>query len=599
MAGQNNGDAKFKRRNSVAPVDEMDTEHIDLHISILPSQYWNENLNCAPYQSLAEAITVGFLRCHILSSIVALREEIDQQLSDSKNLPSQYIFLKGVGRALVAIRPRQEHMLTVENFKHVGSRIPPEICILEMNATRKNNLMNGGSNSFNSQNSNNNGNNLSGSLDSNNQRLLNKRGKNTVFDNSPEESAQDLRNRVNKGVQDRLQGHRGSLGQNQRSQSQDRAGSQSQNLTQKGNNQNNANLNNSNNNNNSTQPNTTNGPKSTQNSPTNKKTRAPSNASRKSSLNNSMSDSPRRSKTNSVRFPPVEQNVVEYDSDIVPRHYPIDGDGNRVQQRTNIVNSNAQSIGSDYSGGQQRISKNQNIQRRTSLGQSSTPINRRSSEELSSQNNTPRDRGKQGSQHGNALSNVKNMASKKKNTRRNSMSFNRENSNERDSTDIDTDYTYETFTHDTTISSIENYNPNGQRAGRKSNRPSKANKSLSNKADTTITKEKKRKDSKVQYNEVSASDMQELHETQSHDEFYKKRASLAGEEVLDIGELKNCPECGLTFKTEPDKKRHFNLIHRQSAQQIKARQKLLKNKKGKAANRPSRWGNENIMQMKN
>jgi len=54
-----------------------------------------------------------------------------------------------------------------------------------------------------------------------------------------------------------------------------------------------------------------------------------------------------------------------------------------------------------------------------------------------------------------------------------------------------------------------------------------------------------------------------------------------GEEIDDIAELKTCPECSLTFKNEGDKKRHFNLIHRQSDQQIKARKKLLDIKKKK------------------
>lgn len=132
----------FNRRASVAPTDENDTENIDLHISILPSEYWNDGLNCAPYQSLSEAITIGFIRCNILSSIVALREEIEAQLADDEKMPNQYIFLKGVGRALVALRPRQEQILTVENFKNLGSRLPPEICILEVSNSRKQSIFN-------------------------------------------------------------------------------------------------------------------------------------------------------------------------------------------------------------------------------------------------------------------------------------------------------------------------------------------------------------------------------------------------------------------------------------------------------------------------
>ena len=304
---------------------------------ILPSQYWNETLNCAPYQSLAEAVTVGFLRCHILSSIVALREEIDQQLSDSKNLPSQYIFLKGVGRALVAIRPRQEHMLTVENFKQVGSRIPPEICILEMNRARRDSLNNGGAAMYGSNS--NNSSNLSGSMEAANkdlrERLLNKKRKpslmskdnSSVFDTAPEESAQELRNRVNKGVKDRQRAALEQRGRNSNSNNNRRNSLHSVDGQE-------------NRNPNKNQFNGKNQPRSS--SLNSRK------GNNNNSLNDSITDSPRRSKNNSVRFPPVEtrENVVEYDSDILPRHYPIEA-GNVAQRRVSLVN-NGGSSGSDF-----------------------------------------------------------------------------------------------------------------------------------------------------------------------------------------------------------------------------------------------------------
>jgi len=122
----------FKKRESIAPISESsDATHIDLHISVLPKNFWNIELNCAPYQSISDAITIGFVRCHTQGSVVALRNEIDSQLKDDPNLPHSYIFLKGVGRALVPIRPKQENLLTVENFKSIGSRLPPEIVLIE------------------------------------------------------------------------------------------------------------------------------------------------------------------------------------------------------------------------------------------------------------------------------------------------------------------------------------------------------------------------------------------------------------------------------------------------------------------------------------
>lgn len=130
------------KRDSIAPLEE-NNGLIDLHISILPSHNWNSSINCAPYQTLSDAVTIGFIRCSAQSSILHLREEIEIQLADDKMLPGSYIFLKGVGRALVAIRPRQEQILTVENFKHVGSRLPPEICIMEVDDSFDENFLKG------------------------------------------------------------------------------------------------------------------------------------------------------------------------------------------------------------------------------------------------------------------------------------------------------------------------------------------------------------------------------------------------------------------------------------------------------------------------
>jgi len=164
---------------------------------------------------------------------------------------------------------------------------------------------------------------------------------------------------VNKGVQERLQ-NGGSKVRNslqvessQRGRDPNRTPRSRGSPSNKNGQSNNSNINNSNNPNNSSNNNHN---QLNANSTQAPKKRSTSQNSHKSSLNNSFSDSPRRSKNNSVRFPPVEQNVVEYDSDIVPRHYPIDGDGNRGPLRTSIVNNNVQSQNSDYSGGQnQRV----------------------------------------------------------------------------------------------------------------------------------------------------------------------------------------------------------------------------------------------------
>jgi len=176
-----------RRRESIAP-EAADGVHTDLHISILPKSFWNGELNCAPYQAVADAVTIGFVRAHVNSSVIALREEIATQLADDKNLPNSYIFLKGVGRALVPIRPKQETLLTIDNFKSIGSRMPPEIVLLDASSLSQahSQRLHMGSKTH----------------------LLPRRSRDIIHhdnDSSSLENASDLRDRVNKGVRDRMQ----------------------------------------------------------------------------------------------------------------------------------------------------------------------------------------------------------------------------------------------------------------------------------------------------------------------------------------------------------------------------------------------------------
>jgi uncharacterized C2H2 Zn-finger protein len=573
---QPNKQNSLMRRASHAPLDESDPEHIDLHISILPTHLWNDNINCAPYQSLSEAVTIGFIRCHIQSSIIALREEIEAQLADDEKMPSQYIFLKGVGRALVAIRPRQEQILTVENFKNIGSRLPPEICILEANSHRRNSIFNGKSynnmnNSLDSNSSDNNNKNNTINSSKNKPRNQNRRQSSSLFDDSPEKSAQDLRNRASQKVQDRI------------------------------------------------------------------------NNSKK--VVNSNNNKPERRKSQTVRFPPVENGMVEYDSDMqaIPRHYPIEDRKLRESESSDL----------DMQMKHMRLSKGKRSSLKTSTprsGSISQPnTSGRSSlydDQISSVEQTPR--------NGKKLPNLSNNKNQRK------LSLNN-NNNPRDSQKIKIDSTqlaslkslakerknsigeiklggrrmsvivndsesseFEERDHDTTISSIENYNPNSRRRSsggiekNSQNRNSKKDKggmgaagenqrkskslpppmrssnqeNLNNTHnkysepeyydDELYEQPKTRKSQKKSRN----SEFDDPHKADSFEKFYRRQSEG---NVGDICELNKCPDCGLTFKAEIDKKRHFNLIHKQSAAQIKARKRLLelKNKKksGRFANR--------------
>lgn len=141
----------LSRKNSKISI--ATSSQIDIHLSILPNEKWNLNNNCASQKSLEEAITIGFIRVHNLSSISELRTEIENQLTlnheyrpatagpadqndkpkrqiNNVKIPKSYIFLKSVGRALVAVRPKQEELLTVEHF--LAESLHPEVIIMDV-----------------------------------------------------------------------------------------------------------------------------------------------------------------------------------------------------------------------------------------------------------------------------------------------------------------------------------------------------------------------------------------------------------------------------------------------------------------------------------
>ena len=83
------------------------------------------------------------------------------------------------------------------------------------------------------------------------------------------------------------------------------------------------------------------------------------------------------------------------------------------------------------------------------------------------------------------------------------------------------------------------------------------------------------------------SDNHDAHKVESYEEFYRRK-SINLTDVEDMSGLQ-CPDCGQIFKTPMDSKRHFNLIHRTSKNQLEAKKRIqaLKSKQS----RPSRWGN--------
>lgn len=501
------------RRESVAPRSDEGTEFIDLHISTLPKQFWNSSINCAPYQSLGDAITIGFIRCHIQSSVCALRETIESQLGDDKHLPRSYTFLKGVGRALVPIRPMQETMLTIENFKHIGSRLPPEICLLDKSLLTNKEKSGGATTS------------------GGNKRLLTKRNKvseesileKSAFDNSPDNSAQELRNRVNKNVHERMVAR--------------------------------------------TKKKNTPTPKIQQDPDMEKSNTIDSIPTKqhkgKELFRANIKKPSARTTKNSVRFPKIGSNdVVEYDSDVLPRHYPIQEsnlpkksvlrDSQSHNIRASMVNNNSfqQGGGGSSSSEQESAGRRETMKRYGGPKYSSpTSITKQSIDMTSPSDNvkssmTPKSKRKNSIRKSLSKVPMKNTPSPKKSVRK------------KDSENKTSRY----------------------KSPRKM--------SIASSEDTT---DMSYLSNDVGYVTNTEAELEQPQKVESHEDFYRRKSVDERYDKHNTNQWR-CPDCGLPFKTDIDKKRHFNLIHRQTQAQIKARQALQKQRNTKYKKSPSRWG---------
>ncbi|XP_078484825.1 uncharacterized protein LOC100183485 isoform X2 [Ciona intestinalis] len=101
---------------------------VDLHVSIVPIEHWVERLNYASCKIISDTFSAGFLRVSPDTHVAKLRNEIQDQLGHA-NFPTEYVFLKHVGRCLALVRQNQEGKLKVKNFLPPHS-IMPEIFVL-------------------------------------------------------------------------------------------------------------------------------------------------------------------------------------------------------------------------------------------------------------------------------------------------------------------------------------------------------------------------------------------------------------------------------------------------------------------------------------
>ncbi|XP_022109437.1 spermatogenesis-associated protein 1-like isoform X7 [Acanthaster planci] len=102
---------------------------VDLHVYLVPKEAWNEKYRSAYNDVIDQTISAGFVRVWPELSLYYLRNQILEQLGYDV-LPTEYVFLRSVGRCLTQVKSRQEFELKVKNF--IPPQTPlPEIFVME------------------------------------------------------------------------------------------------------------------------------------------------------------------------------------------------------------------------------------------------------------------------------------------------------------------------------------------------------------------------------------------------------------------------------------------------------------------------------------
>lgn len=92
--------------------EETSVNRADLHIALLPREAWIQKLNYAQFQSISDAVSLGFVRIDPDFSLSLIRKEIARQIKFRES----FTFLRHVGRALVVVKKNQEDELRGKHY---------------------------------------------------------------------------------------------------------------------------------------------------------------------------------------------------------------------------------------------------------------------------------------------------------------------------------------------------------------------------------------------------------------------------------------------------------------------------------------------------
>lgn len=87
----------------------------DLHVFIVPLDLWLDRYRTAYNNAVLESTSAGFIRITASTSLHSVREAIYEQLGN-EIVPSDFIYLRSVGRCLAVVNKNQEHNLQGKDF---------------------------------------------------------------------------------------------------------------------------------------------------------------------------------------------------------------------------------------------------------------------------------------------------------------------------------------------------------------------------------------------------------------------------------------------------------------------------------------------------
>ena len=118
---------------------------VDLHVYVIPTEFWRDNLNSVSSDAVIEALSAGFVQVNPDIPLSDVRPYIFEQLQ-GECIPPDFCFLRVVGRSLAKISEKQETMLKAKSFLP-PSTFSPDIYIIDSRVVKRGNARSIGSNS--------------------------------------------------------------------------------------------------------------------------------------------------------------------------------------------------------------------------------------------------------------------------------------------------------------------------------------------------------------------------------------------------------------------------------------------------------------------